>query len=130
MSIYLDHLILPVADVERSVRFYRRVFGFRYEPVALVRVSPSLVLQLIPRRPEVSQHLAFAMSRPEFEETVGRLQAAAIPFGDDFDTVGNMKGPGRAHGSQKNGSSIYFEDPDRHMLEIMHYEPLEAEPGA
>ncbi|HSV01591.1 MAG TPA: VOC family protein [Phenylobacterium sp.] len=122
MTIQLDHLILPVSDVERSVRFYHRVLGFRYEPVALVRVTPTLVLQLIPRAPEVSQHLAFSMTREEFQGAVERLRAAEIPFGDDFDSVGNMKGPGKAHGSQKDGDSIYFRDPDGHMLEIIHYE--------
>jgi catechol 2,3-dioxygenase-like lactoylglutathione lyase family enzyme len=30
--------------------------------------------------------------------------------------------PGISHGSQKNGSSIYFLDADGHMLEIIHYE--------
>jgi len=123
MAIELDHLILPVSDVERSVRFYHRVLRFAYEPVALVRVTPTLVLQLIPRPPQVSQHLAFSMTREEFDATVQRLKAAEIPFGDNFDTVGNMKGPGLAHGSQKNGKSIYFHDPDMHMLEIICYEP-------
>jgi catechol 2,3-dioxygenase-like lactoylglutathione lyase family enzyme len=62
------------------------------------------------------------MSKPEFEQTLARLKDAGIPYGDNFDTVGNMKGPGRASGSSPNGASIYFLDPDRHMLEIMHYE--------
>jgi catechol 2,3-dioxygenase-like lactoylglutathione lyase family enzyme len=122
MAIQLDHLILPVSDIEQSVRFYHRALGFTYEPVALVRVTPSLVLQLIARAPQVSQHLAFSMTGDEFESAVERLRAAAIPFGDNFDTVGNMKGPGKAHGSRKNGASIYFRDPDGHMLEIIHYE--------
>ena len=122
MAIELDHLILPVADVERSVRFYHRVFGFTYEPVALARVTPSLVLQFIPRAPQISQHLAFSMSRAEFARIVERLKAADIPYGDNFDTVGNGNGPGKAHGSKKNGNSIYFEDPDKHMLEIMFYD--------
>jgi predicted lactoylglutathione lyase len=37
MAIQLDHLILPVSDIEQSVRFYHRALGFTYEPVALVR---------------------------------------------------------------------------------------------
>jgi catechol 2,3-dioxygenase-like lactoylglutathione lyase family enzyme len=122
MTIELDHILVPVRDVEASVRFYYRTLRFRYEPEALVRVSPTLVLQLIQRPPTTSQHMAFSMSRAEFDETVERLKAAGIPFGDNFDTVGNMQGPGRAHGSRKDGSSIYFHDPDQHMLEIICYE--------
>jgi catechol 2,3-dioxygenase-like lactoylglutathione lyase family enzyme len=121
MAINLDHIILSVADAEKSVRFYHKVLGFKYEPVALLRISTTLVLQLIQRPPPISEHLAFSMSKPEFDETLSRLKAADVPYGDNFDTVGTMTGPGISHGSQKNGNSIYFRDPDGHMLEIMYY---------
>ena len=124
MTVNLDHLILSVTDVEKSVRFYHKALRLKYEHEALLRVSPTLVLQLIQQPPSVSQHLAFSMSRDEFDETVGRLKVADIPYGDNFSTVGTMTGPGKAHGSQKNGNAIYFRDPDNHMLEIMHYEAL------
>ena len=127
MVIALDHIILPVAEAERSVRFYYKILGFKYEPVALVRVSPTTVLQLIQRAPETSQHLAFSMPREEFDRAFGRLKAEGIPFGDDFDTVGTMSGPGKSHGSEKNGDSIYFRDPDDHMLEIICYESAAAQ---
>ena len=47
MAIALDHIILPVTDVGKSTRFYNRVLGLTPEPDALVRVSPTLVLQLM-----------------------------------------------------------------------------------
>jgi catechol 2,3-dioxygenase-like lactoylglutathione lyase family enzyme len=122
MTVALDHMILPVSDVEKSVHFYYKTLGLKYEPVALMRVSPTLVLQLIQQPPQISQHLAFSMSKAEFDETFRRLKAAEVPYGDNFDTVGTMTGPGVSHGSSKNASSVYFRDPDGHMLEIMHYE--------
>ena len=122
MTIALDHTILSVSDIEKSVRFYYKVLGFKYEPEALIRISPTLVFQLIERPPQASQHFAFSMSKSEFEETLGRLKSANVPYGDDFDTVGTMTGPGISHGSKKNAKSIYFKDPDGHMLEIMHYD--------
>jgi catechol 2,3-dioxygenase-like lactoylglutathione lyase family enzyme len=122
MPIGLDHILLPVADAERSVRFYDKALGFPYEPVALLRVSPTTVLQLIQRPPETSQHLAFSMTRAEFDQAFDRLKSQAIPFGDNFDTVGASSGPGKARGSSANGDSIYFKDPDKHMLEIICYE--------
>lgn len=122
MTVTLDHTILPVGDVARSTRFYREVLGLRDEPVALIRISPTLVLQLMERPVETSQHFAFAMSGAEFDDTLARLKSARIPYGDNFDTVGTMSGPGRSHGSEKNARAIYFRDPDGHMLEIMHYE--------
>ncbi len=122
MTVALDHMILPVSDVEKSVRFYYKMLGLKYEPDALMRVSPTLVLQLIQQPPQISQHLAFSMSKAEFDETLARLKTAEIPFGNNFDTVGTMSGPGTSHGSAKNARAIYFRDPDGHMLEIMHYE--------
>ena len=128
MAVALDHIILPVADAEKSVRFYYKTLGFKYEPIALVRISPTTVLQLIQQAPETSQHLAFSMSRVEFETALAHLKADGIPFGDNFDTVGTMSGPGKAHGSEKNGDSIYFRDPDNHMLEIICYEAPDGAP--
>jgi catechol 2,3-dioxygenase-like lactoylglutathione lyase family enzyme len=122
MNVELDHIILPVSDIEKSARFYYNVLGLKYEPDALVRVSPTLVFQLIQQPPKVSQHLAFSMSKADFDATLARLKASAIPYGDNFDTVGTMSGPGISHGSKKNANSIYFHDLDGHMLEIMHYE--------
>jgi hypothetical protein len=74
MAVALDHIILAVADARASIRFYYETLGFRYEDFALVRVSPTTVLQLIQRPPETSQHLAFSMSRVEFVETLERLK--------------------------------------------------------
>ncbi len=122
MTVALDHTLLPVRDVETSARFYHKVLGLKYEPVALLRISPTLVLQLIQRPVETSQHLAFSMSAAEFEETLARLKQAEIPYGDNFDTVGTMTGPGTSHGSSKNARCFYFRDPDGHMIEIMHYD--------
>ena len=121
MTVELDHLILRVSDVAKSVRFYHKTLGLKYEPEALVRVSPTLVLQLIEQPPPVSQHLAFSMTKEEFDAAFARLKAMQVPYGDNFDTVGAMTGPGISNGSGKNASSIYFRDPDGHMLEIMHY---------
>jgi catechol 2,3-dioxygenase-like lactoylglutathione lyase family enzyme len=123
MTISLDHTLLPVSDVEKSVRFYYKILGLKYEPEALLRISPTLVLQLIERPTEAKQHLAFSMSATEFEEALVRLRDAKIPYGDNFDTVGTMTGPGISHGSGKGAHCVYFRDPDGHMIEIMHYGP-------
>ena len=122
MQVELDHIILSVTDVERSARFYYKALGLKYEPMALIRVTPSFVIQMIQRAPQVSEHLAFQVSKADFAAAVERLKAAEIPYGDNFDRVGNMKGPGKASGSRKDGASIYFHDPDKHMIEIIYYE--------
>lgn len=121
MAIALDHIILPVTDVEKSTTFYTRVLGLTPEPDALVRVSPTLVLQLMERPVQASYHLAFSLPLSEFTKVFERLKSDAVPYGNNFDTVGQMSGPGKSHGSDKNAQCVYFRDPDGHMLEIMHY---------
>jgi catechol 2,3-dioxygenase-like lactoylglutathione lyase family enzyme len=70
-----------------------------------------------------SEHLAFSLTKPEFDTVMGRIVDAGIPYGDRYDTVGSMTGPGAELGARGMGASIYFFDPDHHLLEIRHYGP-------
>jgi catechol 2,3-dioxygenase-like lactoylglutathione lyase family enzyme len=126
MAIALDHLLLRVNAREESIRFYTEILGLSYagerEPFSVVRVTPELTLQLAPWGTEGGEHLAFAMTREEFEAAFGRIRAAGIEFGDSFHSVGNMKGPGEESGARGPGRSLYCFDPSRHLIEIRHYE--------
>jgi len=126
MAIQLDHLILHVNDRAASVAFYTRIMGFAYEgerePFSVIRVTPDLTLQLAPWGTTGGTHLAFAMTRAEFDETFARVRAAGIAFGDSFHAVGNMQGPGDETGSRGPGKAVYVFDPDKHLIEIRHYE--------
>jgi hypothetical protein len=51
------------------------------------------------------EHLAFAMPEAEFEEVFGRIRAAGIEYGDAYDAVGNMPGPGDERGRRACTSS-------------------------
>ena len=66
-------------------------------------------------------HLAFAMTRAEFDVTFARIRAAEIPYGDSFHSVGNMQGPGEEAGSRGPGKAVYLNDPNEHLIEIRHY---------
>ena len=122
----LDHLILRVNDRGESVRFYREVLGLAYEgeqePFSVLRVTPELTLQLAPWGTEGGEHLAFAMTRAEFEQVFQRVREAGLEFGDSFHAVGNRKGPGEESGARGPGASLYLFDPSRHLVEIRHYE--------
>ena len=126
MAIQLDHLILHVNDRAASVAFYTRIMGFAYEgerePFAVIRVSPDLTLQLAPWGTKGGTHLAFAMTRAEFDDVFARVRAAGIAFGDSFHAVGNMQGPGDEAGSRGPGKAVYVFDPDKHLIEIRYYE--------
>jgi catechol 2,3-dioxygenase-like lactoylglutathione lyase family enzyme len=125
MAIHLDHLILAVNDRQRSIDFYTRIFGFAYEgeraPFSLVRVTADLVLQLAPFGTRGGEHLAFAMTRTEFDTVFQSLRDGGIDYGDSFDAVGNGRGPGEADGAHGSGAAIYCFDPNRHLIEIRHY---------
>ncbi len=118
----IDHVILAVNDVETSVRFFVDVMGFAHEgqdgPFAVVRVSPDFILQLAPSRTSGGEHLAFAMPPEEFDATFARLKARAIGYGSAFDNVGSNTGPGIERGAHGMGASVYFFDPNKHLLEI------------
>ena len=122
----LDHLILPVNDRDESVQFFTDVLDFRCEgesgPFTVVRVSPGLTLQLAPWGTTGGQHLAFSMSRAEFDATFSRIRAAEIPYGDSFHDVGNMRGPGHEDGARGPAPSLYVFDPNQHLIEIRHYD--------
>jgi catechol 2,3-dioxygenase-like lactoylglutathione lyase family enzyme len=125
MPVKIDHLILRVNDAAESVAFYTSVLGFADEgrrgPFSVVRVTDDFTLQLAPWKTSGGDHLAFAMTRAEFDAVFARLRAAGVPFGDSFHAVGNGQGPGEEEGSRGLGKSVYFFDPNKHLLEIRHY---------
>ena len=126
MAIQLDHLILPVVDRDQSIEFFTEVLGCTYEgqrePFSVIRVTPDLTLQLAPWGTDGGMHLAFALPRAEFDAAFDRVRAAGIPYGDSFHAVGNMQGPGDEDGSRGPGKSVYFFDPNQHLIEIRHYD--------
>jgi catechol 2,3-dioxygenase-like lactoylglutathione lyase family enzyme len=121
----LDHLILRVNDGPASVEFYTRILGFTHEgergPFSVLRVTDELTVQLAPWGTSGGDHLAFAMTRGEFDETFRRVREAGIPYGDSFHTVGNGQGPGDEDGSRGPGKALYFIDPSKHLIEIRYY---------
>jgi catechol 2,3-dioxygenase-like lactoylglutathione lyase family enzyme len=122
--VHLDHLILPVNDLDASRDFYTRLLGFTDEgpdgPFHAVRVDDFLIL-LAPFGTEGGTHLAFAVDHDAFDAAFARLQDAGVPYGFPFDGVGNMAGPGTERGARGKETSIYFNDPNGHLLELLYY---------
>jgi catechol 2,3-dioxygenase-like lactoylglutathione lyase family enzyme len=122
----LDHLILHVNDIDESSRFFVEILGLTNEgtrePFTVIRVSDDFTILLAPWRTQGGEHLAFAMSRAEFDAVFERVRAAGIEFGDSFHSVGNMQGPGQEDGARGPGASLYLLDPNKHLIEIRFYE--------
>ncbi|MFZ6645111.1 VOC family protein [Undibacterium sp. TJN25] len=123
----LDHLILKVNDLEASVAFYTGVLGFVEEgkdgPFTVIRVGPDFQLQLAPWGTPGFEHYAFSVSRAEFDSIFERIKAAGVAFGPSFDSVGTNTGPGQESGARGPAPTLYFNDPNKHLLEIRAYEP-------
>ena len=124
--IQIDHLILNVNDVGSSVDFYVNVLGFKLEgqdgPFTVIRVNDDFTLQLAPWGTAGNEHLAFALSREEFERVFALLKERGIPYGDSFHSVGNNLGPGNESGARGSGPTVYVNDPNNHLIEIRTYD--------
>ncbi len=114
----LNHLTLAVADVDRSLAFYRDVLGCSVRAVwadgAYLEAGP---LWLCLSRDENARssphadytHVAFSVSEANFSRMSERLTAECVIWKDN----------------RSEGASTYFLDPDGHKLEI-HLGSLEA----
>jgi catechol 2,3-dioxygenase-like lactoylglutathione lyase family enzyme len=122
----LDHIILKVNDLAASVRFYTEVLGFAAEgtdgPFTILRVSPDFQLQLAPWGTPGFEHYAFAVSKAEFEAIFTRIKATGTAYGPTFDSVGANTRPGEETGARGLAPTLYFNDPNKHLLEIRTYE--------
>ncbi len=115
----LDHVVLRVRSLEKSVAFYRAVLGARIERqlqtprIVQMRIGDSLI-DLVPgrKRSADAEH-----NMDHFAVRVAELDASALarrlkPFGI---TPGEIKD---RYGSGGYGPSIYFNDIDGNALEF------------
>ena len=126
MATRLDHIILKVNDRDKSIAFYRDVLGFEYagerDPFSVIRVAPDFAIQLAPWGSEGGEHLAFSLTRDEFDASLARIEHAGIDYGDAFHAANNGKSRGDEEGAQGRCKSLYCLDPNRHLIELLYYE--------
>src|SRR5438876_4208637 len=124
----LDHIVLNVADVERSLHFYQAALGLATERVEAwrrhevgfpsVRISPSTLIDLV-KAPDSESggtpnlaHFCLVTDSPSLDEAVVVLSAAGIAV---------ETGPAIRSGARGNALSIYFRDPDQNLIELRTY---------
>ena len=121
----IDHIILKVNDLEASVDFYTRIMGFEHcgedGPFTVVRCGPDCQLQLAPWETQGFEHYAFSVTAAEFDAIFERVRANGIPYGPSFHNVGSNEGPGSESGARGEAPTLYFDDPNRHLIEIRAY---------
>ena len=122
----IDHIILNANDLDQTLRFYTEVLGFTVEEqdgeFGVLRVDESFTFQVAPWGTKGNEHYAFALDKAEFDAVFARLKERGIPYGDAFDTVGSNRGPGNESGARGMAPTIYFFDPNHHLLEIRTYQ--------
>ena len=111
---------LYVSDVPRSIRFYEQTFGFSVikdfgERGCAMRAGPRHVLLLFkkgasrdmqsPHDGDGELHVAFAISSSDLANWESWLQTRRIALEEKRQW-------------ESGGWSLYFRDPDRHLLEV------------
>jgi catechol 2,3-dioxygenase-like lactoylglutathione lyase family enzyme len=117
----IDHLNLTVADIDRSIDFYRRVLGMKTESMGEGRAALYFGQQKIhldaaggamamSGEKRLPAHICFVTDTP-IAEVKARLDACGVPV--------RMEGP-RA-GAVGTIQSVYIDDPDHNSIEISTY---------
>jgi len=123
----IDHLVLRVRDLERSIAFYCGVLGCReerrIEALGLVQLrAGSGLIDLVELNSPLGKqggappgeegrnvdHFALQLSNFDEEEIRAQLSAADIPPGE----------VGERYGAQGMGPSMYIRDPDGNVVEL------------
>ena len=121
MISHIDHVVLTVADIERSVAFYARVLGMQAVSFgngrrALQFGQQKINLQTLGMEPR--NHAAVGagdvclITDWPTARVLARLAAEGVPV---------LEGPVMKSGAQGPIESVYFNDPDGHLIEVSRY---------
>ena len=117
----IDHIVLDVTDIERSVAWYRERLGLEPERLAewrngevafvSLRVDATTIIDLVEQEPtgENMNHVALLVEDVDLDEAA-RSGAWDIEMG-----------PADLFGAQGQGRGFYTRDPDGHLVELRTY---------
>lgn len=120
MSVVINHVIVHCHNKEESAAFMATILGLpepsTFHRFQVVRLDNGATLDFLdsPEEEIVWEHFAFLVSESDFDAILGRIQARNIPFwSDPFGKI-----PDQIN-TDDGGRSIYFRDPNNHLLEIL-----------
>ena len=127
----LDHLVINVADVARTVAWYQKILGMEvsvFDPGQGKPERTSLVFgnQKINVRPKDAAKLEWFTAD---HETPGSEDLCFLTTSSPDDVVAHLKangvaiegGPVEKHGARGTLRSVYCRDPDGSLIEISSY---------
>ena len=122
---HLDHLVLTVRDIEKTVQFYQVALGMRSISFGENRVA------LVYGNQKINLH----QLGNEFEPKAGQVQAGSAdlcfilktPINNAKEHLVNLgieviEGPVNRTGAVGSILSLYFRDPDQNLIEVSNYE--------
>jgi catechol 2,3-dioxygenase-like lactoylglutathione lyase family enzyme len=119
MTVKLNHTIVHARDKHASAKFLAEILGLPapvpFGPFLGVNTGNEVTLDFLETDEEIdTQHYAFLVSEPEFDQIFGRIRERQLTYWAD---------PYRRQRGEINtrdgGRGLYFEDPTGHLLEIL-----------
>jgi catechol 2,3-dioxygenase-like lactoylglutathione lyase family enzyme len=126
----IDHLVLTVFDLDRTLDFYRRVLGM--EPITFAGGRRGLAFG----RQKLNLHQAGREFDPKaLKPTPGSIDVCFATETPLEDVIAHLKacgvviaeGPVRKTGALGPMMSVYFRDPDGNLVEVSNYSGVHAE---
>ena len=120
MTIHLDHAIVPSRDKVASARLLAELLGVPWAktgagPFAPVYVNDGLTLDFVETEEAFPvYHFCFRVDQDEFGSILGRIKAAGIAYRSTVHGPVDMQ-----VNSQRDGSNVYWNEPDGHQWEIL-----------
>jgi extradiol dioxygenase family protein len=130
----MDHIVLNVENEEKMMAFYSEVLQMPAErlqeyhggevPFPSVRLNSNTIIDLFPKKMwqksaqagpghENLNHFCIALKQEEWNNLMKRL---------DANNVEVEAGPVQRWGAHGTGTSIYFRDPEKNLIEARYYE--------
>jgi catechol 2,3-dioxygenase-like lactoylglutathione lyase family enzyme len=139
MQCRMDHIVINVVDMNAMLAFYCDVLQLQPErleefragsvPFPSVRLNGDTIIDLFPGElwqksspagpgRENLNHFCIALPRGAWEELAERLRVHHVAI---------KEGPVRRWGAHGAGTSVYFYDPERNLIEARYYSQEEAD---
>lgn len=119
MAVHLNHTIVWAHDNAASAAFLAQILGLpgpkTWGHFQIVATANGVSIDFMRKDGAIStQHYAFLVSEPEFDEIFARIRARGLTYWAD---------PARTREGEINrhdgGRGVYFKDPNGHLLEVI-----------